>query len=310
MLFTADHGTNVGERGRFGKGFPVREQEAHTPLMLRVPGDRGGRSDAIVQPQDIYATVMGLAGLPVSEGLDSHDVLGLARQGKRGPRSLALSSNSADNWTGAAVGNRDPRPSGTGRLNSGVKTIFNVFNRKWGLEFAPNPEYCRLSRLGAVQDVAAENPSVVEEMHAAAIEEVQRMGMDPKLVEWVRSEGETEFPSDCKLWDGYPGPAGYFRPHSYSRLYFRVPVGREFDHHVGVIEDSAITGARHARPVHRNCYEYGPMSRATKSPLQSLGPLARERPHQPLPLAGEVPPTSSPSQGGRPHQPLPLAGGD
>jgi arylsulfatase A-like enzyme len=219
VLFTADHGTNVGERGRFGKGFPVREQEAHTPLMLRVPGDRGGRSDVIVQPQDIYATVMGLAGLPVSEGLDSHDVLGLARQGKRGPRSLALSSNSADNWTGAAVGNRDPSPSGTGQPNSSDKTIFNAFNRKWALEFAPNPEYCRLSRLGAVQDVAAENPSVVEEMHAAAIEEVRRMGMDPKLAEWVRSEGETEFPSDCKLWDGYPGPAGYFRPHSYSRLY-------------------------------------------------------------------------------------------
>jgi arylsulfatase A-like enzyme len=183
---------------------------------------RAARSDIIVQPQDIFATVMGLAGLPVPEGLDYHDVLSLGRKGRDSPRHLALSSHGADEWNGDAVGMRGrPGPSRTVRTNSGDAIIFNAFNREWALEFAPKPEYCHLSRLGKVKDVAAENPSVLEELHAAAMDEVERvgMGMDPKLVEWVRSQGEVEFPTDCKLWDGDPGPAGHSRPHSYSRLY-------------------------------------------------------------------------------------------
>ena len=62
VILAADHGTNLGEWGVYGKTWPVREFEAHVPLFIHVPGAGQGRSDVIVQPQDFFATVMGIAG--------------------------------------------------------------------------------------------------------------------------------------------------------------------------------------------------------------------------------------------------------
>jgi len=202
VLLTADHGTNVGERGRFGKGYPVREQEAHVPLLVRVPGGGTGRSSVIVQPQDILATVMGLAGLPVPqvEGRESHDVLAIAREGGEGQRRAALAGPSADRWKG--------HPD---------ETLFSVFGDEFYLEFAARPERCRLTRYGSLDDVAAGNESIVAEMREWAMEEIERRGAAPALVSWLRSEGEADFPEECPLWDGWPGPRGFCA--YFSRLY-------------------------------------------------------------------------------------------
>jgi hypothetical protein len=45
--------------------------EAHVPFILYVPGGGCEHSDIIVQPQDIFATILGLAGVPVPEGIES-----------------------------------------------------------------------------------------------------------------------------------------------------------------------------------------------------------------------------------------------
>lgn len=200
VLFTADHGTSLGERGKFGKAYPVTEQEGHTPFMVRVPEMGGGRCDAIVQPQDIFATVMGLAGVPVPEGIESYDVMALARDSNEGPRRLALSSCPADRWNGQTS-----------------KTLLTVFDREWCLAFAAEPEHCRLTRLGSLDDVTDERASVVEELHAAAIDEIEHRAADHALVEWLRSHGEADWPTQCRFWDGYPGPAGYTQ--YFNRLY-------------------------------------------------------------------------------------------
>ena len=199
ILLTADHGTNVGERNGFGKG-PVREREAHTPFMVSVPGGDTGRSSMIVQPQDIFATVAGLAGLDVPEGLQSHDVLAAARAGRHGPRRVALAGGPADSWRGEAA-----------------KTLFSVFADEWWMEYAARPECCRLSRYGSVQDEAAGNAPVVERLRADALEEIQRRGIAPELLEWLRANGEAQWPADCRFWDGWPGPSGY-TPY-FNRLY-------------------------------------------------------------------------------------------
>ncbi len=200
ILLTADHGTNVAERGTFGKGYPVREQEAHTPFIVFAPNGGSGRSDIIVQPQDIFATISGLAGVPVPEGIESHDVLSIAREGKEAPRKLALAGNTADGWRGDTK-----------------KTLFTVFDQEWCLEFAAKPENCSLTRLGSLQDVAASYPLVVEELHAAAIDEIERRGTDSALMDWLRSQGESEFPTRCRFWDFYPSPAGWST--YFGRLY-------------------------------------------------------------------------------------------
>jgi len=210
ILLTADHGTNVGERGWFGKGFPVREQEAHTPFMVHVPDGGSGRSDIIVQPQDIFATVMGLAGVPVPESVpgpfDSHDVVAIAREHGDGPRALALAGGTADQWRGGAQPEQGQE-----------RVLFAVFDGDWCLELTAMPEHCGLVRTGALENVAADHPSVVEGLHAAAIDEIDRRGTDPALMRWLHSYGESGFPMDCRFWDGYPGPAG-FMPY-FTRLY-------------------------------------------------------------------------------------------
>jgi len=200
ILLTADHGTNVGERQRFGKGYPVREQEARTPFIVHVPGGGSGCSDLIVQPQDIFATVFGMAKKECPEGIESHDVLGLARSGDEGPRQIAVASGRTDGWAGETE-----------------KILFTAFDREWCLEFAAKPECCQLVRHGTTEDVAADNQDVVERMRAAALDEIEHRGADPALSEWLRSEGEKDWPEDCCFWDGYPGPAGY---HAYfGRIY-------------------------------------------------------------------------------------------
>jgi len=212
ILLTSDHGTNVGERGRFGKGFPVREQEGHTPFMVHVPDGGSGRSDIIVQPQDIFATVLGLAGVSLPEDADgrplveSYDVLALAREGRSGPRRLALAGARADHWQ-ETMGVAEPDR----------RILFAVFDQEWCLEFAARPDDCRLTRLGSLEDMAGDHPTVVEALHAAAIDEIEHRGADPALVEWLRSYGESEFPTTCRFWEGYPGPAGYTA--YFNRLY-------------------------------------------------------------------------------------------
>ena len=88
VILTGDHGTNVGERGRFGKGQPVREQEAHVPLFIRLPEGDAGRSNVIVQPQDFFPTILNILGETVPEGnLEGYDILTPARERKSGSGS-------------------------------------------------------------------------------------------------------------------------------------------------------------------------------------------------------------------------------
>ena len=201
VIFTSDHGTNLYERGKFGKGYPVREQEGHTPFFVRTPNGGSGRSNIIVQPQDIFATVLGAVGVNMPEGIESYDVLGIAREGKDGPRSLAIAGHRADRWHS--------------HLN---ETLFTVFDREWCLEVAAKPENSVLTKLGSLADESDSNPSIVETLRDTGINELERRGADPALVSWLRSQGETEFPKECRFWDGWPGPAA-FAPYFAKRLY-------------------------------------------------------------------------------------------
>ena len=204
VILTADHGTKVGEFGRFGKQGPPFEQEAHTPFMVRVPGGGSGRSDIFVQPQDVFATVMAIAGLPVPENLDSHDVLKIAREGgvktEDGPRRFALAG----------------RPAGPNWARPGA-VLCTLFDKDWWLEVAVRPDGSRLRRYGSEEDEAASNAGVLEELHAKAVAELERRGADPRLMKWLRSGGEAEFPTECVFWDGWPGPAGFTQ--YFTRLY-------------------------------------------------------------------------------------------
>ena len=200
LILTADHGTNVGEWGRFGKKSPVREHETHTPFILRVPGGGSGRSSVFVQPQDIFATVLGVTGGELPPEVDSHDVLALAQRGETGPREFALAGRSISSV-------RRDVPEWGGRDDSG---IFTLLADEHYLEIAVKPEYDRLVKYGTFRDVAADHADVVQELHKAGLDELERRGADPRLMDWVRAEGKTPFPKECRFFDGWPAPAGYY----------------------------------------------------------------------------------------------------
>ena len=186
IVLTADHGTNLGERGGFGKTNVVNEQEAHVPLLIHVPGGTTGRSDAIVQPQDITATILGIADVAQPEDWVGRDLL--ADHGDA--REVAIGGRSVDNWRG------DPNDS-----------LCTVFNREWTYNVAANPAACRLFRYGSVENVAAGYTAVVKRMRDAGLAALAERGTDPRLIDWIASEGTATFPAECCAW---PGPSGWY----------------------------------------------------------------------------------------------------
>ncbi len=192
IVLTSDHGTSLGERGQFHKRYPVREGEGHVPMFVRVPGGGSGRCAAIVQPQDIFATVAGIAGADVPEGPESFDMLATARGEREAPRRIALAGRPANEWN---------HQDGRG--------LFSAFDGRWCLEVALKPAHSALRRMGEAEEIAADNAAVVARLHAAALDELERRGCDPAVMAWLRSEGAEPFPADCRFHDAYPPPAGY-----------------------------------------------------------------------------------------------------
>jgi iduronate 2-sulfatase len=78
VVLWGDHGFLLGEHAIWGKHC-LFEEALHSPLIIRVPGQKkpGEAADAIVETIDIYPTLAGLAGLPLSKELDGRS---LARQ--------------------------------------------------------------------------------------------------------------------------------------------------------------------------------------------------------------------------------------
>lgn len=69
VVFWSDHGYHLGENNHWTK-VTARELDARVPLLMHVPGQKAGRTDAIVEYIDIYPTLARLCALPEPEGLD------------------------------------------------------------------------------------------------------------------------------------------------------------------------------------------------------------------------------------------------
>lgn len=200
IILTSDHGTNVGERGQIGKRFPVREQEGHVPLFIHVPGLGRGRSNMLVQPQDIFATTLGIAGVEQPRDLDSLNVLELASKRDKGAeaaRTIALSGRPAHAWGG----NPDT-------------PLFTAFGLGYYLEFTAKPEACRLTRFGSLENTSTSQKSIVEEMREAAINELERWRINRDLLKWLHSNGESNF---LKIESPKPPGFSFYWNKSYNR---------------------------------------------------------------------------------------------
>jgi arylsulfatase A-like enzyme len=196
LVVTADHGTNVGDRdGRlhhFGKMVPPLANEAHVPLLVHVPGGGNGTSDQITQPQDLFATLLGIAGVRPPGDIESFDLLRAAQQGVAERRQVALCGRSVDTWRG--------EPDAV---------LFAALDTEWCLAVAARPEACQLRRLDSQDNVTAQHPDVVERLRAVALDELDRRGLDHGLLAWLRSEGRRPFPATYRTTDAHPAPPGW-----------------------------------------------------------------------------------------------------
>ena len=197
IIVTSDHGTNLGERGIFGKSYPVCEAEAHVPLFVHVPGGSRGRTDRIVQPQDIHATILRLPGMDVPADAAGQDLLSDPEEGDE--RRVALSGRPADEW------GRHPD-----------QVMLTVFDREWGLHLALRSADCRLFRHGSIENVAADHPEVVRRLRGEGLQELARRGARTETVDWLKAEGAMPAPEPTGVRHAPAGWSVYW-PKNYNR---------------------------------------------------------------------------------------------
>jgi iduronate 2-sulfatase len=107
IVFVADHGYQLGEKGKWSKAGSLFEMGTRVPLIISAPGVEGnGRScPRIVQSLDIYPTLVDLCGLPKQGELQGESLVPLLKQPSAGHDQPAYSVWSEDGKTlhGVAV---------------------------------------------------------------------------------------------------------------------------------------------------------------------------------------------------------------
>lgn len=75
VVIVSDHGEHLGEHGMFDHRWSVWQELLHVPLIIRYPRGMPPRREAApVSTQDVFATVLDLAGMPVPAGIPSRSL--------------------------------------------------------------------------------------------------------------------------------------------------------------------------------------------------------------------------------------------
>ena len=92
IVFVADHGYQLGEKGKWSKAGSLFEMGTRVPLLMAVPGAKGNGSSCprIVESLDIYPTLVELCGLPPPSGIEGKSLAPLLNspEGRLGPPGL------------------------------------------------------------------------------------------------------------------------------------------------------------------------------------------------------------------------------
>ena len=101
VIYTSDHGDNLGARGLWGKS-TLYEESAGVPMILSGPGVGAGRVvDTPVSHVDCAVTILEAAGAPSLPQASGHSLLDIARGGQ--PTRPVLSEYHAIGCTGGAT---------------------------------------------------------------------------------------------------------------------------------------------------------------------------------------------------------------
>ena len=162
IVFVADHGYQLGEKGKWSKAGSLFENGTRVPLIVHMPGAAGnGRaSTRIVQSLDIYRTVCELAGLEPPAVTEGHSLVPLLHDPRTTWDHPAFSIWSEDGKTvhGTAVRTEQWRYAEYGPAASNGAMMFDVHADPMELtNIADNPKYAaeraKLSKLIAEYSV-------------------------------------------------------------------------------------------------------------------------------------------------------------
>jgi len=107
IVFVADHGYQLGEKGKWSKAGSLFEMGTRVPLIILAPGAKGNGQACLrtVESLDIYPTLVELCGLPTPAGLEGASLASLLNDPSSKWESPAYSVWSEDGRTlhGVAV---------------------------------------------------------------------------------------------------------------------------------------------------------------------------------------------------------------
>ena len=156
VVFVADHGYQLGEKGKWSKAGSLFEGGTRVPLIVHMPGMQGnGRaSTRIVQSMDIYKTMVELAGLKLPAGIEGTSLVPLLKDPRATWEEPAYSIWSEDGKTthGTAIRTEQWRYAEYGKESANGAMLFDVHADPMELtNLADDPKHketrARLSKL-------------------------------------------------------------------------------------------------------------------------------------------------------------------
>jgi arylsulfatase A-like enzyme len=111
ICFSADHGYQLGEKGKWSKAGSLWEEGARIPFFIAAPGAKGNGQTCtrIVETLNMYPTLVELCGLPHPDGLEGRSMAALLDNPQAAWDRPAYTVWSENGKTLTGVGVRTPR---------------------------------------------------------------------------------------------------------------------------------------------------------------------------------------------------------
>jgi arylsulfatase A-like enzyme len=199
IIFTTDHGFYHGEHGLIGKSIitetahglaPLYSEVAHIPLMIKVPGVKPHRRDALAQPPDLAPTILEIAGAKTPSAMQGKSLIPILDGETRTLRDIAVSSPSIIHGPVAgqriSVVNKDWYFVYCGQVDEALKNLppeqetkivdgFRRLQRIMG-ESPRNELYCIRESPNQQRNVYKENKAVAETLHGKLVTFLKSVG--------------------------------------------------------------------------------------------------------------------------------------